>query len=392
MNQTVKRIVDILFSETAETEETAALHEELMNNCQEHYDDLVAHGFSEDEAIEAVVESLKGMKEVIDEYPKKDPEKAPEPVQAEGPAENAGQNFETDGENIRVLSVSLPGEDVRITPSEDGCIRISCADAGALSINVRNDTLNVSMAPRDPLCFTQQNADNAQKEARKPFDWSLNGILDFVSNNNILDTISNAVNNVVHAFTSDEPVFISLPADQAFTLKLNSRSGDISVNGIRADHIDIHTASGDVSVFLPRECRAGSITVAAASGDISINAAAQKMDLSSISGEIRFTGDSELLRMKTVSGDAGFDGGAESMNVSSISGDIRADINDSRTHDINASTTSGDINVKLLCMPAGIHTELSTRSGDASCRFADAGDNAALRIRASSISGDIRIC
>ena len=72
MNQTVKRIVDILFQDTVENDETRALHEELMNNCQEHYEDLIARGLSEDEAVGEVVDSLKGMKDVIAQYPKKE--------------------------------------------------------------------------------------------------------------------------------------------------------------------------------------------------------------------------------------------------------------------------------------------------------------------------------
>ena len=71
MNETVKRIVDILFQDTVENDETRALHEELMNNCQEHYQDLIGRGLSEDEAVSEVVESLKGMKDVIAQYPKK---------------------------------------------------------------------------------------------------------------------------------------------------------------------------------------------------------------------------------------------------------------------------------------------------------------------------------
>ena len=68
MNQTVKRIVDLLFEDTVENEETRALHEELMNNCQEHYEDLTSRGLTEDEATEEVVDSLKGMKELGEEY------------------------------------------------------------------------------------------------------------------------------------------------------------------------------------------------------------------------------------------------------------------------------------------------------------------------------------
>ena len=65
MNETVKRIVDILFQDTVENDETRALHEELMNNCQEHYQDLIGRGLSEDEAVSEVVESLKGTTNVL---------------------------------------------------------------------------------------------------------------------------------------------------------------------------------------------------------------------------------------------------------------------------------------------------------------------------------------
>ena len=75
MNASIQGIIDYMFKNTVDNAETRALHEELLNNCQEHFDDLINRGMSETEAIDAVVDSLKGMKEVIDEYPKKaDPE------------------------------------------------------------------------------------------------------------------------------------------------------------------------------------------------------------------------------------------------------------------------------------------------------------------------------
>ena len=68
MNATICGIVDMLFKDTVDNAETRALREELLNNCLEHYQDLVSRGLSETEAIDAVVESLNGMKEIIDEY------------------------------------------------------------------------------------------------------------------------------------------------------------------------------------------------------------------------------------------------------------------------------------------------------------------------------------
>ncbi len=67
MNASIQGIIDHMFKETVDNMETRALHEELLNNCLDHYEDLLPRGMSETEAIDAVVESLKGMKEVIDE-------------------------------------------------------------------------------------------------------------------------------------------------------------------------------------------------------------------------------------------------------------------------------------------------------------------------------------
>ena len=65
MNASIQGIIDHMFRDTVDNMETRALHEELLNNCLDHYEDLVSRGMSETEAIDAVVESLKGMKEAL---------------------------------------------------------------------------------------------------------------------------------------------------------------------------------------------------------------------------------------------------------------------------------------------------------------------------------------
>ena len=74
MNATVKRIVELLFQDVEMTEEVKALEEEILNNCQDRYEDQIAQGRSEDDAIAAVVDSLKGMEDVLAEYRKRSPE------------------------------------------------------------------------------------------------------------------------------------------------------------------------------------------------------------------------------------------------------------------------------------------------------------------------------
>ena len=92
MNATICGLIDTLFKDTVDTIETRTMREELLNNCLEHYNDLIGRGLSETEAIDAVVESLKGMKEVIDEYPRKT-----EAAQTEEPVQNTEKiNWEND--------------------------------------------------------------------------------------------------------------------------------------------------------------------------------------------------------------------------------------------------------------------------------------------------------
>ena len=79
-NETVERIVNLLFQDVEMTDEVQALYDETMSNCQERYQDMTSRGLSDDDAIAAVVESLKGMEDVISQYPKKS--EAPEAEEA----------------------------------------------------------------------------------------------------------------------------------------------------------------------------------------------------------------------------------------------------------------------------------------------------------------------
>ena len=129
MNASIQGIIDHMFRDTVDNMETRALHEELLNNCLDHYEDLVSRGMSETEAIDAVVESLKGMKEVIDEYPKKpgtvmqpdvqqENDKTPE-IRANEPEKNVPpeekpSEYVFDSAEIRRLKTDLKNCDLKI--------------------------------------------------------------------------------------------------------------------------------------------------------------------------------------------------------------------------------------------------------------------------------------
>ena len=97
-NETVERIVNLLFQDVEMTDEVQALYDETMSNCQERYQDMTSRGLSDDDAIAAVVESLKGMEDVISQYPKKSesPEAEEAPKSADVPVDDDGDGEQTD--------------------------------------------------------------------------------------------------------------------------------------------------------------------------------------------------------------------------------------------------------------------------------------------------------
>ena len=60
MNETVRGMVEKLFENTVMNEETKALMDEVMNNCQERFEDLAEKGLPEEEIL-AAAEELAGL-------------------------------------------------------------------------------------------------------------------------------------------------------------------------------------------------------------------------------------------------------------------------------------------------------------------------------------------
>ena len=121
MNPTIEKIISMLFEDIIETEETHALHDEILNNCQERYQDMIARGVSEDEAIHAVMESLTGMDEVLAQYPRKTHEDE----------EGSSFCFDPARSPVRLVDIHLVSEDVSLSPSADGLVHIGPHEAFA---------------------------------------------------------------------------------------------------------------------------------------------------------------------------------------------------------------------------------------------------------------------
>ena len=367
MNQTVKRIVDLLFEDTVENEETRALHEELMNNCQEHYEDLISRGLSEEEATGEVVDSLKGMKDVIAEYPKKS--------SAVPPVTDAAPGGDHTFTGIDRLQAETMDQDILVIPSGDGMIHVSCDDPEGMTCEQNGSRLIIKGAKkRDRFAAPFEMQDGEE-----------------VTLSGILNMVGKAIRNVAVSFANGVPIRIGVPDGILSEMELNSRSGDINCSCAFARKMTARSTSGDVKLDPETEKTADRLLVSTVSGEAEVNGSAMTAEISSMSGDVTVDGVFETLQVKSTSGEAEFTGSVAELTAASVSGDVEITIENTTLKRIEAHSTSGDVEISLPSGLPGIHAECSTVSGEVLSRVSEAGAGAAVQIRAKSISGDVKV-
>jgi len=130
-------------------------------------------------------------------------------------------------------------------------------------------------------------------------------------------------------------------------LELMTASGDLTVEG-KANKLEIASASGNVSFTGEVE---GEITCDTASGDLFITSTAKTIDINSSSGDINLvqTGTADIITLTSISGVITANSEkAPEIKVSSSSGNITLRAADS--DQIIASTSSGDVHVGVTKM------------------------------------------
>lgn len=161
-NETVERIVNLLFQDVEMTDEVQALYDETMSNCQERYQDMTSRGLSDDDAIAAVVESLKGMEDVISQYPKKSeaPEAEEAPKSAEVPVDDDGDGEQTDftfhPADIGRIEMTMVCDDVHLEESPDGDVHVRFEDVEGAKASICRIEDGVLRVCRDPEAQPKQ--------------------------------------------------------------------------------------------------------------------------------------------------------------------------------------------------------------------------------------------
>ncbi len=362
MNTDVRQIVDLLFEDIEENEEVRGIHEEVLNNCQERYDNLIRSGSGEQEAVKAVVESLMGMEELLGKYPKKRGGAAVPAVQPR----YGGIDLPWD--SVSDLQIDVRSADVEVRETEG---------RPSLTLEQGGESLLSARVEGNTLCVTQK----AAQAHHIPREEKPAGFLD-------------ALEKVIEAFRSGVSeggkVTIGVPEGFIRSARINTASGDIDI-GVCMDEIALRTASGDCDVDIGEALTAPcSLQAASASGDMDVNGAYTQAVLGTTSGDIGFCGAASDLKLKSVSGDIRAEAEARYISAHAVSGDVEISVPGAKEAELDLKTISGDISLELADGES-VAADIHTRSGDVSCSDIGIRDGAPVRARIETVSGDVDI-
>lgn len=379
MNATVTRIVEILFQDTVMSEEVTAFKDEVMNNCQERYDDLRSCGMGEDEAIDAVVESLKGMEKVIAQYPQKKVEQ----MEHEDESSSADEtDLVFDPDVIRQVKTLTTSENVNYEYSSDDMIHVyyNKEQMPYLVVEANGDTLQIrrdnDLAGQFEKAFRNEHG-----------SMEINSFADFMQG-------MRKVLNRMHGNFSfqSRSVTISLPQNRVMEISSAATSGDLSIDSINVNRLTLTSTSGNVEISMRDNVRAERIQVNTTSGDMTIHANANAAELRAVSGDVEYEGDCPELLVSTVSGDSSISSSMTHVKMISVSGDMELHVKDDSLRQVDANTTSGDLSIHLPQVLQGrVEVQMKSVSGDCHSRYGCCDDAPLATVHMKSVSGDLSL-
>lgn len=414
MNPTVARIVEMMFENTEMTEEVAALHDEVMNNCQERYADLIASGIPEDDAVAAVVESLRGMEDVIAPYRCKTrrPVKEPAPAGADAPVkepESGERDMVYGVQDIYCIDLTLVSEDVRLEESDDGMyhVRWDADEDPQIDVSAANGMLRITRLPGEwnkkntvrDFRIDVSGAKNARVTVNGQevhFDETgrvVEDVLDGVGSmmENLGRSLGRMFGCIRNAVSGGDGVTICIPHDAMPHVKLLTTSGDITVEGVALADLTVTSTSGDVTLDLSGEAHLAKAEIRTVSGDVDATLYADSLTANTTSGDVEVNGRVAKLQAATVSGDIDVRADVVSMQFKTVSGDADMEFDSDELREVSGSTISGDIDIDLPMGMGVMGIRTQTRSGDVTTRYSTNGHGPTVTGSVSSMSGDITI-
>ncbi len=449
MNPTIVKIIDLMFRGMPEREEIRAMREELLTNSQARYDDLIASGKSSNEALGEVLDNLRGVEELLDEYRREDVqtsapeqpfayarfEKMAEEIDrrfaaaaddvksaADRASTTAEAAFGTAMESVRTAMDSFAsgfngrsagfdhsgaagsGEWVRSNVYGGGELLVATADpahyprvrvelaADEVELLPSGDGLiHVEIGPEDESLLLVEKSGGCFTLRRNPVSVEPEPPAEDEQQEGFfgfLNGLGRMLRGTIRQMRSCYGLIrVKLPAGLAMA-EVQTASGDIGISDLQLGGLSATSASGDINIS---DCIiTGNAAACNTSGDTDLHnvKVGGSLKLNATSGDIMFfEGSASVVTANNVSGDTEISGVLGQVQSNSVSGDIDICIYDTSVTGIFANTTSGDITVGMeeALTPA---VTANTTSGDVDIAC-DTDPASAVRFRLNTVSGDI---
>ncbi|MDD6051742.1 MAG: DUF4097 family beta strand repeat-containing protein [Clostridiales bacterium] len=401
LNDTVARIVEIMFQDVEMNEETSAIRDEVMDNCQARYTDLIASGMNEDDAIAAVIESLKGMEDVLAPYKRKQTR----------PADTAPDSDEMNltftaltfaAEEIHRIDLTLVSENVTVEASPDDSYHVfwNAEENPHVAASVLNGVLRVERLPGEEKrrndkkleATIQGDIDNLVRTEKGKIEINLDSLDSMFKS--IGQTIKSALTRSgvsLHVQFGDSRVTIQVPERAVPHVKLLTTSGDIDVQQAALADLNVISTSGDIDVDLTEDQSLSRVELRTTSGDIEVCAYVEDMSVASTSGDVDVEGRADRLNASTISGDIDVRAEVQQINFKAVSGDAFLEFESLSLREVCGSTVSGDIDMELPDGFGAVDIHTQTRSGDVTTRYTANGVGPTVSGGVTTLSGDINI-
>ncbi|MDD3335491.1 MAG: DUF4097 family beta strand repeat-containing protein [Eubacteriales bacterium] len=342
MNLTVEKIVNAVFAGIEMNAETEAMKTELLANAQERFNDLTSSGKTEDEAIASVMESLKGMDEILADYPR----------EAKAAPEDGKNRYHYPASEIRELKCDLRDDDLTIEACEGTEITV---------LYERDDDQELEVSLSDGrLTIAQPSIFGSGSWWQRLFSFS----------------------------SHKGEVRVLAPQSASLSLKVNTMSGDVESAGVKLiGDISVQTMSGELEISSPTKVE--NATLSTASGELTARLDGENLRLKAVSGDVEYAGECDALAIHSVSGEIDATTNAADSKIESVSGNVKVRRVSQADARMNLSSTSGNIRLEL---PTGTPVRLSASSVSGHVRNdfeQSVGD--VVTVRGQSVSGNVEL-
>lgn len=269
-------------------------------------------------------------------------------------------------ECTEIPSESFHSLEIRLT---NGNVTIKCEDVKETFIEVEGDTEEIETVLKDDgvLSISQRNTASAAY-------FFMRGMRRL----NLLIGLPRRLwkSADISTVNGDITIYGGLKCSE---LKAVTTSGDVELNDISCDHIELRSGSGDI-----QGCGLdGVIRAKTQSGDIGLEGSCGRCELCTASGDVSFTGRSKEMNCTSTSGDVelNMENLPERIKGDSISGDCEIKVPAKQGFRVSYKTVSGKFKTNLPL------TEGAEKKSGALI-FGDGGSST---ICLSSVSGDVCI-